>query len=225
MKKEEIDAAKATLEDIYFRCEFLAEDVEMGGMLWAFAFDKKKHVGQPELDPSQIVYLSFDFNKNPICCSVIQWYNDEVKVIETIKLANSDIYALCLYIKVNYPDLTYLITGDASGNNTTAMVKDNLNFYRIIMSELGVNMPQMHVPSVNPRLEDNQVLVNSLFSKYNIVFHEEKAKGLIYDCQNVKMLPDGSIKKADREDPAQQADALDTFRYFCNTFLGWFIRK
>ena len=193
--------------------------------LWAFAFDGKKHIGEPELNPEHTVFLSFDFNKNPICCSVIQHYDKQVKVLETIKLANSDIYALCNYIKVYYPNLMYMVTGDATGKNTSALVRDNLNYYKVIMSELGIGPAQIKLPSVNPRLEDNQVLVNSLLTNYDIQMHREKAAALIYDCQNVKMLPDGTIQKGDRTDPTQQADAIDTFRYFCNMFLGWFIRK
>lgn len=193
--------------------------------LWAFAFDKQKHVGRPVLDPSQVVYLSFDFNRNPICCSVIQWYEAKIKVLRTIKLANSDIYALCSHIKVLYPDATFMITGDATGKNMSAMVRDSLNYYLIIQKQLHVNNTQIKVPSVNPRLEDNQVLVNSLLTSFDIEIHEEHAQGLIYDMQNVKMLPDGSIEKGDRTDPAKQADALDTFRYFCNTFMSWYIKR
>lgn len=193
--------------------------------LWAFAFDRKKHIGTPELDQSHTVYLSFDFNKNPICCSVIQHYEQKVRVLETIKLPNSDIYALCDYIQAYYGGLMFMITGDATGQNTTAMVRDSLNYYRIIKSKLNLGDAQIKVPTINPRLEDNQVLVNSLLAKYEIEIHTEKAKALIYDLGNVKMLPDGTIEKTDRKDPKQQADALDTFRYFCNTFLKWYLKS
>ena len=188
---------------------------------WAFAFERNKHVGKPEPDISQMLYLSFDFNKNPICCSVIQHYNKQVRVLETIKLNNSDIHALCNHISAYYPNYTYIVTGDASGKNTSALVQDNLNYYRIIKQMLNLSDAQLKIPSVNPRLEDNQVLVNSLLGRYDVIIHEEKARALIYDMMNVKMLHDGSIMKANRNDPAQQADALDTFRYFCNTFMGW----
>jgi len=193
--------------------------------LWAFSFNRAKHVGTPTLEPDQLVYLSFDFNKNPICCSVIQLIDNQIRVLETIKLANSDIYAMCMYIQVNYPNTIFMVTGDASGQSTNAMVRDNLNYYTVIIQQLGLTYQQIQVPTVNPKLEDNQMLVNSLLSNYNIVIHEEKAKGLIYDMQNVKMLADGTIEKRNREDPTMQADALDTFRYFCNTFMGWFIEK
>ncbi len=192
---------------------------------WAFAYGRIKHSAEPQLNPDEIVYLSFDFNRNPICCSVIQHYNDTIYVLETIKLANSDIYALCAYIKVHYPRLTFLVTGDASGHSSSALVQDNLNYYRIIMQQLGLAKTQLKVPTVNPRLEDNQVLVNSLLANYKVAIHTTKAKALHFDLHHVKMLADGSIQKSNRNDPAQQSDALDTFRYFCNTFMGWFLRR
>ncbi len=191
--------------------------------LWAFAFDKSKHVSKPEIKRNEILYLSFDFNKNPITCSVIQWYDETVKVLECIKLENSDIYALCDYILVHYPQMLYMVTGDATGKNTSALVKDNLNYYIVIRQKLGVSNNQLMIPSVNPRLEDNQVLVNSILANYKVEIHEEKAKHLIFDLMNVRTTPEGGIEKSNRQDKAQQADALDTFRYFCNTYLQNFL--
>lgn len=219
MTKTEIDAAKKTLDDIYFRCEYLAEDVDVKSLLWAFAFDSQKHLGKPELSKSEILYLSFDFNKNPITASVIQWYDETINVIETIKLDNSDIYALCDYILVHYPNMLYMVTGDATGKNTTALVRDNLNYYTVIKQRLGITINQMQVPTVNPRLEENQVLVNSILANYQVTIHEEKAKHLVFDLRNVRTTPEGGIEKDNRQDKTQQADALDTFRYFCNTYL------
>jgi hypothetical protein len=53
--------------------------------------------------------------------------------------------------------------------------------------------------------------------------HKHKTKALQFDLENVSVLADGTLKKQDRNDPAQQADALDTFRYACNVFLNNFI--
>jgi hypothetical protein len=81
----------------------------------------------------------------------------------------------------------------------------------------------MLVPSVNPSLEDNRMLVNSLLARGNVELDPQFTKGLQFDLENVAVLPDGTIKKTDRNDPTQQADALDTFRYACNTYLKNFI--
>jgi hypothetical protein len=192
--------------------------------LWAFAFESNKHLAKPELKSNEILYLSFDFNKNPITCSVIQWYEETVKVLDCIKLENSDIYALCDYILVHYPQMLYMITGDATGQNTSALVKDNLNYYTVIKSKLMVSNNQLMIPSVNPRLEDNQVLVNSILANYKVEIHDVKAKNLVYDLMNVRTTPNGGIEKSNRQDKTQQADALDTFRYFCNTYLQNFLK-
>jgi hypothetical protein len=39
------------------------------------------------------------------------------------------------------------------------------------------------------------------------------------------MEADGSIRKTNRADPTQQADALDTFRYYCNVFHSRALRN
>jgi hypothetical protein len=191
--------------------------------LWAFAFDRKKHLGRPELKKDQLLYLSFDFNKNPISCLVAQWYDNKWKFIEAIKLNNSDIYALCNYILVHYKDYVYMVTGDASGQNTSALVKDNLNFYVVIKQMLGISGNQMKVPSVNPRLEENQVLFNSILANYPVEMHEEKCRHLIFDLENVRTTLDGGIDKTNRNDPTQQADILDCARYLFNIFMYNFL--
>ena len=190
--------------------------------LWAFAFEAAKHVVHEEIqpDPTHVLYLSFDFNRNPICCSVIQYIDSQIRVIETIKLAHSDIYAMCTYILSYYPEYTYMVTGDASGHHSSAMVQDNMNYYTVIKNQLKLTNRQLRVPSSNPLLADNQVLINTILAKYDVRINAKKAKGLIYDLRNVKMSADGSIEKTNRNDPAQQADALDTFRYYCNVFHG-----
>ena len=105
------------------------------------------------------------------------------------------------------------------------MVQDNMNYYKIIKSQLNLSNNQLVVPVVNPRLADNRVLVNSLLSRGNVLLDRDNTKSLQFDFENVTVLPDGSIKKADRSDPAQQADALDTFRYACNSFCLKFLNR
>lgn len=223
LPKGEIEQIKAQLVDISFRCEYLAEDVDLSYTRWCYAFDRNKHIGEPELNSNEIVYLSWDFNRRPMCCSVVQHYGGQVNVLETIKLPNSSTYEMCSHIKVKYPNCVFNITGDASGKSLSAMTKDAINHYIIIMNELGVSDEQLFIPGVNPKLEDNQVLVNSIFQNYPVKIHSTKAAHLIYDCENVRTLADGSIQKTNREDPTQQADAVDTWRYFCNVFMAKFL--
>ena len=227
---KEIEEARK-YDELTYRCEYLAEDVDLLGRRFAFAFDREKHIPKV-IDPfiwngtqEQILYLSFDFNRNPITCAVIQHYNGCIYVIEQIKLANSNIYELCNYIKSSYPEYLYMITGDASGKASSALVKDNLNYYTVIQTELRVSINQFKLPAVNPRIEENQVLVNAIFSKYPVFIHPDKGKALIFDLENVQMGNDGKIKKDNRQDETEQADSLDCFRYYLNSFHKNFLQQ
>lgn len=191
---------------------------------FAYAFDENKHVGQVTLDPRREVFLSFDFNHDPITCSVWQSYENTIWGVEQIKLGNSNIYELLEYFLVNYPKVSIQVTGDATGRASSALVKDNTNYYTIIKKVLDLSPTQLKVPGVNPSLADNRVLVNAILHRYRVVLDKVKMKDLIFDLKNVRVHPDGSIIKDNRKDPTQQADCLDTFRYYLNAFFGWFLK-
>lgn len=184
---------------------------------FVYTFDRSKHVGTATLNRLHEVILVFDFNRNPLCCSVWQEYGGRTYLIECIKLANSDIYKMCDYILGKYPQCLFIITGDATGRASNALVQDGINYYTVIKSRLNLSNGQIKVPVVNPPVKENQVLINAAFSLLDIVI-DSSCKPMIYDLENVRVMPDGSIEKRDREDPTQQADFLDTARYFFNTF-------
>jgi hypothetical protein len=227
MDADEIDSAKATLDPMYFACEYLAEDVTLNAMRWAYAYEPEKHLADHiDINPGLPIIVSFDFNRNPMCATIAQINEPhDVYVIETIKIPNSDIYQMCEVIRTKYGHKLLLVTGDASGNSSSAMVKDNLNYYRIIMNELNVGKGQLMIPTVNPPLERNRMLVNSLLSRGNVKLDRQNTKELQFDLENVAVGEDGKIKKDNRSDITQQADALDTFRYLCNTFLNRFLEQ
>lgn len=187
-----------------------------------FNFKTEKHVGTTTWNESEITYLSFDFNKNPICCSVFQWYDGTVFGIETIKLPNSNIDELCQVIDAKYPDAIFIVCGDSTGYNNTALVADDYNYYVAIQQLLRLNEPQIQVIT-NPKITDNQVTMNRVLFHVKVILDEEKCQQLIFDCMFAEMIATGKMRtlnKESREDPTQQLDALDTFRYFINTFVA-----
>lgn len=191
---------------------------------FAFAFSRAKHVGKCLWTPSQYTYLSFDFNRNPICCTVIQWYNETIFIPKCIKLKNSNIYKLCELIVKLYPGAAFIVTGDATGRSSSALVEDNVNYYVIIKRLLSLNEAQIKVSTINPRIESNQVLVNALLQNYKWVIDPDESAAVIFDMEYVKMLPDGTIDKSNRQDPSKQAEAIDCVRYFCDKFMGYFLK-
>jgi phage terminase large subunit len=187
---------------------------------FAFAFDRAKHLGSVCRILGAPLIASFDFNRNPITCLVSQILpGDKIRCIEQIKLPNSDIYKLCDYLKLHYPGALWVITGDATGNGSNAMVRDGLNYYKIIKAEMNLSRGQFKVPTVNPNIEENQVLINAVLAVCDVKMDEKNCAALTFDMENVAMLPSGGIDKSNRDNPTMQADALDTFRYLCNVFM------
>lgn len=214
----EVEEARLQLDPLTFAQEYLASFITENLSSWAYCYDPKKHIGKTQLNKGYEVKLSFDFNRDPITCGVFQDYDNTIFGIEQIKLDNSNIYNLCEYIKVKYGGCLLIVTGDATGKASSALVKDNINYYTVIKATLNLGSNQIKVASVNPSVEENRVLVNSILHHKSVILDEKKCRWLIFDLEHAQMLPDGSLDKTDRKDPTKQLDALDCFRYYCNTF-------
>ncbi|HZF99721.1 MAG TPA: phage terminase large subunit [Chitinophagales bacterium] len=200
---------------------------------WLYAFDRSVHVRQGlKPDPRLSLDLSWDFNRNPICCTVIQHdpshregdKTGQVRILETIKLPNSGVDEVCQIIRTKYPGFVYRVTGDYSGDTPNSYYKEHVTNYTLIRKHLRLAQSQVQIEP-NPRLEKNRTLVNVFFQHYSIVIDEDRAKAVIFDCENVQALADGTILKENRKDPAQQADALDTVRYWINRYMKGFEKR
>lgn len=185
---------------------------------YCYAFNQDKHIGEVKLNKSHEVILSFDFNVNPITCGVYQHSGNKIRCVESIKKDNSDIYKLLEYINTHYKGCMFLVTGDATGRNTNALVQDGINYYTVIKSKLGLSNGQLRVPTINPKVSENRVLVNVAFHSADIKADPVMCKDLIFDWKNVSVTDAGEIDKGDRNNPKKRADHLDHFRYYLNTF-------
>lgn len=222
---EEVEQARAQLDPLTFAQEYLASFVTDDLNSWAYCYSAEKHIGKTTVTRGLELRLSFDFNRDPITCGVFQDPGKHLKGIEQVKLKNSNIYDLCDYILQHYPGFMYVVTGDATGKSSSALVKDNINYYTVIRQKLKLSPGQIRVHTVNPSLEENRVLVNSVLHNYQVTLDKDKCKGLIYDLEYAKVLPDGKLDKTDRSDPTKQLDALDCFRYLCNTFYKHLLKS
>lgn len=185
--------------------------------LWAFSFYPEKHTGECGLNQEETVYLSFDFNRDPITCCVFQHYNDAIYCLELIDINDSTIYVLCDEISKRYPDCWFVVTGDASGAARSALSR--MNYYEVIAASLGLRKSQIQISRFNPPLAESRMLVNAMLERYPIIIDKNKAKSLIFDLGNVKSDNEGKPVKKNRNDLTQRADALDTLRYFLHKFF------
>ena len=214
----EVEEACGQLDPLTFAQEYLASFVTENLNAWAYCYNPAKHLGKTELNRAHEVYLSYDFNRDPVCCTVFQHYNGWIYGIETIKLPSSNIYELCDYILAKYNGCMFIVTGDATGKASSALVKDNLNYYQVIRSKLNLSINQLRVPSINPTMVENRVLVNSVLHNCNVLLDKENCAALAFDLEYAAVLPDGTLDKTDRKDPTKQLDACDTFRYYLSMF-------
>jgi hypothetical protein len=109
------------------------------------------------------------------------------------------------------------VTGDASGNTTSGMVKDPTDYYRIIKDELQLGNEAFVVPKSNPYHTDSHLQLNTIYSRCpGVIVCKDEAADLIKDLLRIK--DDGKHGIAKGQGEALQADLLDCNRYLFNTF-------
>jgi len=218
----ELERLKFVNENQY-RIYVLAEwGIDDNSNRFAYAFNEDKHTGYVPLLEKEAIYLSFDFNRDPISCTVFQEKDGVIRVPYVIKLATSNIYELCDHIIAKFGRKLFMVTGDATGKSSSALVQDDINYYTIIRQKLNLSPGQLQVPSVNPRVRENRVLVNAILSHKPVLIDKTNASPLIYDLLYCEVDGNGDLVK-DRSNEARKADILDEFRYYLNTYHSDFL--
>jgi phage terminase large subunit len=207
---------------IYALGEWGIED-KQGKFAWAFEESRHVAVGTIPYNPEHVLWLSFDFNRNPMTCGAIQYYDGWIYVLKSFKLKNSDIYQMCDTLMATYPHAIYMVTGDATGQNKSALAKQDVNnFYQVIKQKLEIGPSQIKLPSVNPDISMNKVLVNAILQNENVLI-DPSCKPLIFDLNYVEIDENNKIIK-DRSSEKKEADSLDWFRYWININFDKYLR-
>ena len=188
---------------------------EANQRLFAYSFKQERNaVDRIEYDDKMPLYLSFDFNVDPLTCIAAQHTGKSIAVLKEFRLRNADIFMLCEAITAHYPAAHFLITGDASG--AARSVHSQQHFYQIIRKELKVYNQQIRVPRSNPPISASRLLLNSLLHNYpSFQISTGGCPHLIQDLESVEATPDGSINK--KADPLA-GHLLDCLRYYLHTF-------
>ena len=218
---KEIDSAREQLDEATFRCEFMAEDVTLAVNKFIYNFSRETHIKKGlSAIPALPIILSFDFNVEPITCLVGQCDGlQTVRILDEYRLMNSDIYELCNRILSDYPDKMLLVTGDASGQNRTALKRD-LNYFKVIREVLKLGMGQFKLPGANPPIKNTRILCNSLLGRHKDYLFSDRVAYLIMDIEECEVDEHGGIDKGKEK---HQTHLLDCWRYFNYTFLHKFL--
>lgn len=200
---------------------------------YAYNFDKDKHVKPTAVFcPGLPVYLSIDFNVEPfICLCAHVWLDGNGHHLHVFKELvierNGDVYKMLDLITSTFNLATLhnlYVTGDAMQRKREITQRENIDAWTIIENRLRLGRRLM-LPRANPSVKDNRHLINAILAFHTDVQINPDCKRLIFDMQYVESDEEGNLIKTNRQKQHQRSDALDTFRYLCNTYLPDFIRK
>ncbi|MCB0697896.1 MAG: PBSX family phage terminase large subunit, partial [Chitinophagaceae bacterium] len=198
---------------------------------WLYTFEKEKHASEElTLLRDHAVYLSFDFNRNPLTCLAVQMSDTRGTKNSFIHFINEfsgsyTLEELCRHISSTYSGVPLFVTGDASGRRgDISMTDKHGTYYSMIQSYLDLKPRQMHIFSHNITHNDSMLLVNTLFAGYpRLRICSNNCPLLINDCITAriddKSDTPGSLKK-DRK--AYKMDLFDAMRYFFQRYFSDF---
>lgn len=197
-------------------------DFAKSPLVFAYRFNEATHCRPVVYDDDLSLYLSFDFNVEPITCLAEQHTPNFVHYVKEFRLLNSDIDELCDQVAAEYPGGHFKVTGDASGSNRTAL-KKNRNYYTAIKTALRLSPLQIVVPRANPGVRNTRVLCNSLLANHpNYFVNPDTCPYLVMDLNAVEVDAHGDIdKRADKH----KTHLLDCWRYDNWTFRRDFLDR
>jgi hypothetical protein len=228
--------ALSTLDEItysrYADGNWDAIDVEKPFM---YKFELKKHAPEVLTEGPRKnlpLWLSFDFNKDPITCIVgqvdgLEWG----RIYHEFRLENSDIDELCDAIiewafgltPNGLEDFFIMVTGDASGKNGTAL-KKNLNYYLRIKERLGLSKTQFRIRKQNMGIKNSRVLCNSVMQRHPDLKINRKCKYLIEDCMFVEIKEVAEGIEIDKTKQKWRTHLLDCLRYLLDAWFPNYVK-
>ncbi len=220
----EIEEAKRQLDDMTFRQEYMAEYVDANDKPFLYAFSSGKHeIKEYVPNPHLSIMVSFDFNKNPVTCVLAQSTDVRTMVVfDELKIENGSTPELCEMIQSKYPIFlgNIYITGDASGNNRSPLVRGPLNHYIIIKKALEIKDYQILVRKQNISHINSRILCNSVLQNANFSI-TSNCKEVLSDCANASVDDEGELIKTTQEG----RHFFDCIRYLIDATYPDFISK
>jgi hypothetical protein len=185
-----------------------------------YEWQDEKHIDDSvQLNRNIPIFISVDFNINPLCALVIQQLPRGCVVVDEIKIEKGSVDAFCDYIeRMGIPMGLLRITGDAMGKGGTVQQRDNSSAYTQIKRRLHLSDSQIIIPA-NPTHYNSRIDCNGALRKLDIRANSVKCKGFVFDAKQVQCDSNGSIIKSNRRILSERADFLDCFRYFVNAIL------
>jgi phage terminase large subunit len=227
--ESEIEEARLNYPPLAFAQEYEAEFVSDGGTKWLYTFSEDNHVVEdlPYLRTFP-VYLSFDFNANPVSCVAIQRGTN--KFLHIFKEFSGDVQLdeLCKMIRGYFKGSILFVTGDASGNrHDVGFSGRNQTYYTIIKEYLGISDRQLHLNRKNLLHNDSRMLCNTMFNSYpGLKISATGCPKLLNDIRIAEVDTGAGVAGRLRKDRGRfKMDLFDALRYHFQTYDLKFIKK
>lgn len=219
---EAVDMIASVMDEMTERQEIFGEFVDLNEKPYFYVFKEEKHT-IPYYKPNRALPLliSFDFNVEPCTAVVAQKpTHNSLIIFDEIQVSPGSTEEVVEEIMAKYPEfLDYLdVTGDATGQNGTAMIKGNVNHYKIIREMLNLPDEAILVPTVNPSHKNSRLLCNSVFAKLHVRI-AENCENTVNDCIFSAVDDRGELIKTQQEG----RHFFDNVRYLIHAaFPGYF---
>lgn len=189
---------------------------------WAYTFSESNISPQIALNPNLTVYLSFDFNINPMTCTVHQFGPGWYYTLREFRIRNAGTEELCKQILGSeIGHCHFMVTGDPSGMARKTVAGAHTNDFKIIKDVLRLTDGQMKLPSTKYKsLSESRTLTNSIFSRHPDRKIHPNCEYLVKDLQFVEGKPNDHLDKSDPD----MGHLLDTQRYMDSAFFYDFIK-
>lgn len=194
---------------------------------FAFRFEWDKHRKACSYIPGRVVYISIDFNVDPFCASLWHMFRDQdgdhAWCFREVSISPGTVKAMAERLRSEVGDITQIeVTGDRGGASRRIGMNSNVSLFDDLARVMRLSNRQLALPPNPPHLQSREDC-NYVLANHPDVRIDPSCVKMLHDMQVVAVDDSGSIIKKDRTLAAQQADMLDTFRYFVNTYLyPWF---
>lgn len=200
--KEQVDLIASVMDEYVKQQEIDGEFIDIAEKAFFYIFRENIHV-IPSYKPNRALPLliSFDFNKDPCTATIGQKPTfKSLRIFDEIAISRGSTPEVCEEILAKYPEFqgNWDVTGDATGQNQTAMIKGNVTHYTIIKDMLNLSDDNLHIGTVNPSLLNSRVFTNACWNKLDVRITANCEK-TINDCIFTTVDEYGKVVKKENE--------------------------
>lgn len=218
--QSEVDAAARDMTPTKHRQEYYAEFIGLEGRVvldWSYA---NTDLGI-QYQPGQRIYVTCDFNVDPMCWGLAHRINGEYLFFDEIAMryTNVEKAALELAERYRHHKAFFILTGDSSGKSRNVLAKDlsKTAYPQITDILIGAGIPREHVAtdirSANPPIRDRIDAFNRMVKSGDgirrLKINPYKCPRIVYTMENARYIPGSSvIYEPTEKDVTLNPDAL-----------------